>query len=192
MSKQLCPDTQTHLWPDDVMASLAGHPRPKEPLPPLPWTEREAIDVKRAAKILAVSEDVIRQFLRKGVLTNFSVRSAPSIKYEAIVTFCDDLRLKYGFPARKPPTGIRPKDIELLPFPMSESMNTREVAMALEKSETTVIHLLEEGTILGYKLLPVRRIPWRIHEASVRSYILSLHAEAARSSSQNSNPQLSR
>ncbi|MGA2905952.1 MAG: hypothetical protein ABSD98_19165 [Candidatus Korobacteraceae bacterium] len=142
---------------------------------PLPFAEREWIDMPRCCRILGVNETVARRLAESGLILLIEHRPAArkKILYRSVVEHCDRLRRAYGIadsrPRLAPP--YRYRDAELLPFPLSDTIGKRRAEELMGASEWTLRELIEEGSIAAYRLAPWTRAPWRISLSSVQAHM---------------------
>lgn len=188
MRRQACPEGQTHIFAPEVMAQLFAHPEPTAPLPPLPFKRNEEVDVARACKILATNPTTISRMLnanpplllRYRLNDDESKRPTYRIKYSSLIDHCDRLRVIYRIPPRAAAgEGKRIPDDKILPFPAGETIGIDEVAQHLEVTANTASKLIDSGKLTAYKLIPIRRNPWRVHRPSLVKYLEDLRAQAA-------------
>jgi excisionase family DNA binding protein len=173
----LAPPLQLELFPDFVPAAT------RAPKLALPWTEREEIDVQRAARILGISKATVLRIAHSGQLRYYTLTgddSSSRILYESVVDYCDRLRLHYLIPARhKRIPGRRLRDDQVLPFPLAETVGIDYVKQALHCQDKTVCALIDSGDLVAYKInQDSSRGHWRIHLPSVERYIARLHRMA--------------
>lgn len=148
----------------------------------LPFAEREYIDVKRAARILGVSEWSVRDLYSSGhiQMIDYAKRKRKRVNYQSIVDLCDRLRKKYCIEDRRPQLAasfFRHRDADLLPFPLEDTINLEHVAMILGYASTTPVYLMiEEGRFDAYQLSS--RSPWRISRSSLAHYLQSVRSRA--------------
>lgn len=152
----------------------------------LPFAEREYVDVKRAARILGVSETTVFRLAAtldgegRPLITLIEYRrgARKRILYSSLVRFCDGLRVKYGIPDRKPPLAnpiFRHKDSDLLPFSLSDTIGMKVALEALGFVNTRpVVHLIEEGAFEAYQIFSETH--WRISRTSFADFLTKAHA----------------
>jgi hypothetical protein len=177
-------DAQFEIFPD--LCPVDTEATPKLALP----IQRSAeIDIARVANIFGITVASARNMAEDHLFPgSYKVSSLTPwrINYDAVVAYCNNLRLQYRISSRLPPLGKgrRHRDEDLLPFPLAETISGREVSEALECSRDTVSHLLDSGGLIGYRVRAqdVRGNPWRIWRLSLERYIASLHASAAANS----------
>jgi excisionase family DNA binding protein len=142
----------------------------------LPFAEREYIDVPRCCKILGVNETIVRRLAESGLidLIDHMPRTRKKVRYQSVVDFCNRLRHQYCIPDTRPRLSapyLRHRDADLLPFPLSDTISSAEAIDLLGCSLFTMTRLIDEGRIMGYRLLPGRRTPWRISRSSVAGHM---------------------
>jgi hypothetical protein len=149
----------------------------------LPFAEKEYVTVQRTANILGVSEPTVYRLAglrgRDGreLLTLVSYRRQARVRvlYSSIVRFCDGLRVKYGIPDRRPTLDapwFRHKDLDLLPFPLPDTMDSAEAIAALGYADIRPLTcLIEEGRFEAYKLMEANRCGWRISRPMFRDFL---------------------
>ncbi len=150
----------------------------------LPFAVAETIDVQRASLILHVSKATVLRLRKLGRLRGYQHQMSSSwhIEYTSVVTFCDDLRVRYAIPDKRPRLsrpGLRWRDDQLLPFPFSDTIGSSHVATRLNCDRVKVGFLCQEGRLLSYRLLDEDGSPWRIYAPSLEAYIQRLHDQAA-------------
>jgi hypothetical protein len=151
---------------------------------PLPFAEREYIDPARTCRILGVSWMTARRLWQSGLIEviEYRHRSWKRIRYHSVVEFCDNLRVKFSIPDRRPQLSapyLRHRDEDLLPFPLKESTTGPQAMTMLGlRSTRSLLNLIEEGRFEAYQLID--SAPWRIHIPSLVAYI-----EKIRSGSQD-------
>lgn len=150
----------------------------------MPFAEKDEVETSRVMRILGVSRKEVLMMLRAGDLEY--MRKQPRgycyISYASLVRYCDQLREKYAIDDHRPKRdGVfgRHKDVDLLPFPLSDTMSVADVARVLNITEQHVRNMCESGTLVSYKLEDGLR--WRI---SMRSF----HEYLARLTSRKSSP----
>ena len=176
--------SETHLRAADSrdrLATYSSSSRSEECKDLLaPFAEREYVDVKRAAKILGVSQTTVLELCgsiggRPPRLDciNWAPNKRKRIRYQSIVDFCDALRKRYAIADRRPPLTnpiFRHRDADLLPFPLDDTIYVEDAMKILGYiSAWPVYKLIEEGAFEAY-LLSVR-IRWRISRTSFAAFI---------------------
>lgn len=64
------------------------------------------------------------------------------------------------------------KNQMIMPWGKSDTISTRDAAAMMQCNPTTVLELLDEGKIEGYRIRPhKRKSPWRVYRFSVEKYI---------------------
>lgn len=156
------------------MAEIVEMDKPKPQLL-LPFAEKEYVDMPRAQHILGVSWSVINRMAASGFvhLIEFRERGWKKIRYQSIVDHCDRLRVEYGIPDRRPALSspvLRHRDEDLLPFPLRDTIGTRDTlgALGFVKVES-VIKICQEGLFECYRIHPMG--PWRISLSSFHAYL---------------------
>lgn len=167
----------------------SGKPEQTAPIS-LPFQRSQEIDVERARKILHVSVKTMRRILDKKVIRAYRLVGAGSkcnpwrIEYASLVEYCDQLRVDHGISPRSVGAMTlrgRRRDVDLLPFPIEETISVSDVAERLVCSEMTVLLLIESGTLVAYRLLNLPGgWPWRIHSLSLDRYLRNLNEQAAK------------
>jgi excisionase family DNA binding protein len=103
--------------------------------------------------------------------------------YSSIVRLCDQIRVKYNIPDRRPKLSnpiLRHRDEDLLPFPWSDTMDTTEALTYIGyESRKTVYNLIEEGRFEAYRL--VGEMDWRISRSSFAAFLAALRNSAPKS-----------
>ena len=143
----------------------------------MPFAERDEVETSRVMRILGVSRKEVLMMLKAGDLE--FMRRQPRgycyISYASLVRYCDALRVKYAIGDNRPKRdGIfgRHKDVDLLPFPLTDTMGVGDVARVLNCTERNVREMCEAGVLLSYKLEDGLR--WRISMRSFHEYIARL------------------
>jgi excisionase family DNA binding protein len=141
----------------------------------LPFAEREYIDVKRAARILGVSHSsVLALYASQQIeMIDYAKRKRKRVRYQSIVDLCDRLRVRHSIKDRRPPLPavfFRHKDVDILPFPLEDTLSVEQVMEILGYSSPTPVYLMiEEGRFESYQLSS--RNPWRISRSSLAGYL---------------------
>jgi hypothetical protein len=183
MRRPLCPEGQEHIFPPDVMAALSSHTVVAPPKLALPFPRNEEISMDRVAEILDISPRTVRRLHKSGHLHGYVMGrkavGATRLQYSSLVTYCDQLRLRYGFPARRPPAkGFRTNPRDLLPFSKEFTCTLKFAMDALDCGQKLITDLLESGSLDGYRLNGGSS-SWRIDVRSLERYIESLRRQAA-------------
>jgi hypothetical protein len=157
----------------------------------LPLPDKLAIDLSRVGRILACNKNVATHLVRAKYLAAYRIGTSPwLVEYQSVVDLCDGLRVRYGIRDRRQPKqrNGRWRDDDLLPFPIRDTITVEAVAAALERSQYSVIKLLEAGAFDAYKLPTSRN--WRISQTAFSKYIQRLRAsfEASRQSAREKLP----
>ena len=95
------------------------------------FAEKEYVDVRRTARIFGVALSAVYRMMQKGYrdgrpaikLVSYRHQARKRVLYSSIVAFCDFLRAEYAIEDRRPKlahTGLRYRDEDLLPFPLTE------------------------------------------------------------------------
>jgi len=171
----------------DSQFELFDHPGHEAERPPklaLPFQRKAEIDPKRVARILFVSNSTVMRLLKKGLIRSLSIpgERRPRIPYEAVVDYCNRLRLEYRISTRSlgKLQGRRYRDDELLPFPWRDTIGMAEAQAALECTKEVVRILIEEGILIAYQVfIGEPGSPWRIQKQSLERYMESLRIAAA-------------
>lgn len=154
---------------------------PEQPQLLLPFAEREYIDVKRAARILGVSERAVLKMCAEGriVAIDWAPATRKRVNYAGIVALCDELRRRYGIPDRRPPLDnpmLRHRDEDLLPFPLTDTIYLKEACEILGyASARPVMNMIEEGRFEAYFFA----YSWRISRSSLAAYVARVRAREA-------------
>ena len=147
----------------------------------LPFAEKEYVDMARTARILGISAFTVYRLAEmkdkggRSLLTLVSYRhyARRRVLYSSIVRFCDELRAKYGIADRRPALDhpmLRHRDEDLLPFPLTDTINSAEALRALGYEDLRpLVYLIEEGRFDAYQL--VGWSPWRISRSSFSRFI---------------------
>jgi hypothetical protein len=172
----------------DIQFELFEAPAPAaQPTPrlALPFQRSQEIDLGRAASILGSNPFTVRRMVLAKLFRAYQLPGSKQyrIEYNSVVDYCNQLRLHYRISEdrllRKPLRG-RLRDEDLLPFPMAATIGVAEVRAALDCTHTTVLHLLEEGALVGYQLfIDLRGCPWRIYAPSLERYLQDLRIASA-------------
>lgn len=152
----------------------------------LPFAEREYVDVKRAAKILGISERTVLDFCTpvEGIkprleAISYAAHKRKRIRYQSIVDFCEALRTRYGIADRRPLLAsslFRHRDADLLPFPLEDTIDVKAVMEILGYASLTPIYMMiEEGRFEAYQLANLH--PWRISRISLAAFIARAHGQ---------------
>ena len=94
------------------------------------------------------------------------------VRFASVVAYCFRLREKYKIDRRTALSDrmLRHKDADLLPFPLSDTIGTKQACEALGFSDTAwLVHAMEEGAFEGYRLMADS--PWRISLSSLQRYM---------------------
>lgn len=148
----------------------------------LPFAEREYVDLRRAARILGVSDQNVICLYQGGLIEmiNYAPRKRKRVRYQSIVDFCDALRTRYCIKDRRPALDdpmFRHRDEDLLPFPLSDTIGVQQAAEALGYVSPTPVRLMiEEGRFEAYQFAPWS--PWRISRSSLAAYIEDVRARS--------------
>ena len=154
----------------------------------LPFQMSQTIDAVRTRSILDVSHRTMTLLLDTGEIRGYHAPGKPKhwrIEYDSVVEYCDKLRVHYHISDTRAPrkTGRhnRRRDSELLPFPKDETTSVSEVAKVLSVCSTSVVSLIQDGTLTAYQIvIDQRGCPWRIWEPSFERYLITLHEVANR------------
>jgi len=171
----------------DSQFELFDHPGHEAERPPklaLPFQRKAEIDPKRIARILGTSPSTVMRMVRSGLIRSITLpnEKRPRIEYDAVVEYCNRLRLEYRISTRilGKLHGRRYRDEDLLPFPLRDTISVQVVEKALECTKETVRCLIEEGVLVAYQVwIGQRGSPWRIQRQSLERHIESLHAAAS-------------
>ena len=148
----------------------------------LPFAEKEYVSVKRAASILGVAYRTVLDMYSRGLIEiiGYAAQKRKCVRYQSLVNLCDHLRAKYCIKDRRPKLDadfFRHRDADLLPFPLSDTINIKEACDALGyASLTPVYEMIEEGRFEAYQFMPIS--PWRISRSSLQAYIAAAHQRA--------------
>lgn len=149
----------------------------------LPFAEKEWITVDRAERILGVDTGVIYRLRelrdQQGQpylsVVDYGRGNRKRVLYSSVVRYCDYLRRRYAIRDRRPPLDhpiFRHRDEDLLPFPLSDTIDTRAALAYTAYDSTFSIHKrIEEGAFEAYQILPLRGSPWRISRSSFARWI---------------------
>lgn len=156
----------------------------------LPFQRSAEVDIKRIARILAISTSSVLRMIKAGLIRSISIpgESQPRVNYDAVVEYCNRLRLEYRITDRLLPKlqGRRHREEELLPFPLHDSIGIAEVQERLQCTKEVARRLIEEGALIAYQVyISERGSPWRIQRQSLDRYIESLHLANACSRQQS-------
>jgi len=139
------------------------------------FAEKDYVDMAHACRILGVSWQTVMRMAQSRMLRMVEWRT-PSrrlVHYRSIVDFCDELRRQYLIPDRRPQLAapyLRYCDEDVLPFPLSITMDSGEALAAMGRSNRHVIQqLVEEGRFEAYRL--VVGAPWRISRPSFTRFM---------------------
>lgn len=148
----------------------------------LPFAEKEYVDVRRAGRILGLSPRAVLELHECGqiAIIDYAKRKWKRVNYKSIVDLCDHLRQQFAIPDRRPPLSaayLRYRDEDLLPFPITDTMDVSSVMEVLGYNSPVPIYLMiEEGRFESYRLSP--RSPWRISATSLAAYLEGVHSRA--------------
>jgi hypothetical protein len=141
----------------------------------LPFAEKGYIDSRRARHILRVSAPALGRLAEMGCIRwmDNSKASWKRVNYQSIVGYCDHLRRQHRIPDRRPPLEapyLRYRDVDLLPFPWSDTVTAQEAARALgyEKVDSVVTRI-ETGCFEAYQIVPGSN--WRVSRSSLLRFI---------------------
>jgi hypothetical protein len=141
----------------------------------LPVQSLGEIDSIRLSNILGVSRFTISRMLSSGLFHGAYRHPGRQwrIPYASVVDYCNRLRIEYRISSRlaTPPPGRRHRDEDLLPFPLSLTLGMNAVCDTLDCCPVSVVHLLEEGALVGYKLQKKETYSWRIDARSLEKYM---------------------
>jgi Helix-turn-helix domain len=158
----------------------------------LPFSEKDYVDVRRAADILGLSTRAIFELYEAGQIEmiDYAKRKWKRVRYQSIVDFCDKLRQKYAIPDRRPPLSnpmFRHRDADILPFPLEDTINVEQTMQILGYiSEPPVYNMITEGRFEAYHFLP--NSPWRISRSSLANYLEGVHRAARQTNPHPSIP----
>ena len=144
----------------------------------VPFAEREFIDIKRAMRILGLSHSGVRNLYAAGQIEmiDYKPRSRKRVRYSSILALCENLRTRFCIADRRPSLAapwLRHRDEDLLPFPLSDTINIKRVIGILGYSSTApVCHMIEEGRFDAYRL---GGGDWRISKTSLAAYLQCVH-----------------
>lgn len=146
----------------------------------LPFAEREFIDVPRAMRILGVSGTTISRMANANPpqirWLDYGKNTWKRVHYHSVVEFCDRLRADFNIADRRPLLSapyLRHRDEDLLPFPISDSINPVQATELSGCPIKTLHKLIDEGAFEAYRL--VEGAPWRISMSTFSRYILKLY-----------------
>jgi hypothetical protein len=151
----------------------------------LPFAEKEHIDVNRTARILAVSTGTVYNLAAAGKidLIDFRFHGKKRVRYQSVVDFCDELRIRHCIADRRPQlsnTIFRHRDEDILPFPISDTMSAEEATTLLAyESANHIREMCQEARFDAYQLIPDGS-PWRISKISFARYVASLYENSSR------------
>ena len=164
----------------------------------LPLSDRGTIDIKRLSRILGCSGSVATHLLRKQRIAAYRLgdRHPWVIDYNSVVAFCDALCLRYLIPVRRRTRTLmgRYRDVDLLPFPMSDTMSVADAEKALSRSKFIIHSLIQTGSLMAYRL--DEESSWRISRPSFIAYVQTLKSRfeesqrAAQSNAKNTRGDL--
>lgn len=78
----------------------------------------------------------------------------------------------------KDPRDLRLRDQLLLPWSPGRSISTARAADILDVSQTTVRAMIEDGTLMGYKIRPNRKnSPYRVFRDSLIKHLRSIRRD---------------
>jgi|SRR6185437_573286 len=155
----------------------------------LPIQRSQEIDLARAMNIYGCDRETVRRMLLAGILRGaYQIPGSTRwrIPYNSVVEHCDLLRLHYRISdtAIKRPHRGRLKDRDLLPFPLDETITFADAINVLDCSQRAIFHMLDEGVLVGYQLLPnTNRSRWRIWRPSLERALDNLRRKIAASAS---------
>jgi excisionase family DNA binding protein len=147
----------------------------RQPSPQLNlFIEHEWIDTKRVAKILGVTNNTVHRMVSSGLLKvmKFDYQKKSRVRYASVVDLCDRLRVQHHIPDRRPvlsAPGLRHRDRDLLPFPMSDTLSVSQAMGYLGLSKDSVYHLIEEGRFEAYRFED--KAPYRISQSSLAKFM---------------------
>jgi excisionase family DNA binding protein len=160
------------------------HAAERAPKLALPFQRSQEIDVPRFCGILGVSKQTAVRLFKSGLVRAYKVGTW-RIEYDSVVTYCNRLRIEYRISERTAPrpTNGRLRDRDLLPFRLTDTVYMQEIAERLGCSISNVVHLIEEGALVAYKVtLEGAGCRWRIYRPSLDRYLASLHAAVVKPS----------
>jgi hypothetical protein len=144
--------------------------------------EKDYVNVERCARILGVSWTTVRRLTvapgydGKPLIEMVDYRRGKRVRilYSSIVHFCDQLRDKFEIADRRPPLCSTPlfrsRDEDLLPFPLSDTIYSREALDALGYENVSSLKaLIKEGRFDAYKLVGGKG--WRISHSSFTTFL---------------------
>jgi len=146
-----------------------------------PFSEREYVNVPRAASILGVSFGTIYRLAESRdcggwpplTLVSYRRGARKRVLYSSIVHFCDILRQRHCIADRRPALDhpmFRHRDEDLLPFPLSDTIYSAEALAALGyEDRRPLTRLTEEGKFEAYQLW--RESKWRISRRSFELFL---------------------
>jgi len=144
----------------------------------LPFADYELISSMRAQRILGVGPTVMHRLLTHRPVLFDSLQRGPHgrhlIRYWSLVAYLDRVRDRHGIPDRRPPLmhpGARYRDVDLLPFPLTDTVDTIAAGEVMMLGTRNVLDRIESGAIEAYRLEGNGR--WRISRRSLAAYIQS-------------------
>lgn len=137
--------------------------------------EKEYIDMARTTRILGLSTTTGYRLAELGLidLIEYRARGWKRVRYQSVVEFCNRMRVSYAISDRRPPLAahMRHKDEDLLPFPLSDTIDAKQALSALGfRKLPPLVKLIKEGHIEAYQVVPGS--PWRICRSSFTSFVL--------------------
>ena len=135
--------------------------------------EKEYVESRRARRILGVSPHTLKRLATMGfILWMYYGVSWKRVNYQSIVDYCDHLRQQHKIADRRPPLGrgMRYRDVDLLPFPLADTVSGKEAARAMgyEKVDS-VVSRIEAGCFEAYQTMPGGN--WRVSRSSLQRFI---------------------
>lgn len=152
----------------------------------LPFAHKEYISVKRAAHILGIGYVSVLDLYAAGKIEmiEYVKRRRKRVKYSSIVGLCDRLRNQYNIKDRRPPLDnpiFRHKDEDLLPFPIADTISTREASDILGyDSLLPVQQMIREGHFDAYQISS--GYPYRVSRKSLAEFIARAYSNNERRS----------
>jgi hypothetical protein len=154
-----------------------------------PCLDEKAVDLARVQRVLAIDHNAV-YWLRKHLypdgrpfldVVGYGSGRLKRVLYRSLVEYCDYLRERYGIPDRRPRLDdplLRHRDEDLLPFPLTDTIDTETARRATGYETTTPIRqMIEAGLFEAYRVLEANGSPWRISRSSFLRWLKKCHGD---------------
>ena len=124
-----------------IEGAVTINPSPAPPRIPVPFPEKQYIDMVRTSTILGVSLRRVYHLRDAGLIEAVQYRkwARARISYDSVAALCNRLREQYAIKdrrRRRPSNSFRLRDEELLPIPLGDTIGLKETLSALGYGHT--------------------------------------------------------